>query len=367
MRVAVIVPGGVDPSGTVRVIPCLLWLLERLACHHDVHVYALWQSADQRHYSLAGAEVYAAGPRWGRARSILQLIRTHLRDPFDVLHAFWVPPAAVGSLMGKLLRRPVIVHLAGGELVAMPEIGYGGLCSAAGRWQARVALAGASVVTASSSRMLAAVADFGYTAERVVLGVDLRRWPPRPPRPREGKTATLVHVGSLNRVKDQETLVRAMRFVRDRGATFRLHMIGEDTLGGQIQRTVLDAGLQDAVTFHGFKPNEELRLLLERADLLVMSSRHEAAEMVTLEAAAVGVPAVGTATGRIGEWAPAEAVAVQVGDHEALGKAIHRLLTDEPSRLAIAHAAHRRALREDADATADRIMALYEHVTGKAA
>jgi glycosyltransferase involved in cell wall biosynthesis len=158
-----------------------------------------------------------------------------------------------------------------------------------------------------------------------------------------------------------------MRCLRDTGADFRLHIIGEDTLGGRTQRAVRDAGLDAIVTFHGFLPNGELRLLVEQADLLVMSSRHEAAEMVTLEAAAVGVPAVGTATGRIGEWAPAEAVAVRVGDHEALGRAVHRLLADEPSRLAIAHAAHRRALREDADATADRVLTLYECLTRRAA
>jgi len=31
VKVAVVVPGGLDPSGTVRVIPALLWFLERIA------------------------------------------------------------------------------------------------------------------------------------------------------------------------------------------------------------------------------------------------------------------------------------------------------------------------------------------------
>ena len=30
MKVAILTPGGVDRSGTERVIPCLLWLIERL-------------------------------------------------------------------------------------------------------------------------------------------------------------------------------------------------------------------------------------------------------------------------------------------------------------------------------------------------
>jgi glycosyltransferase involved in cell wall biosynthesis len=339
-----------------------LWLLERLSRHHEIRVYALWQAALPRRYRLSGTEVFAAGPRWGRVRSITALMGDHVRRPFDVLHAFWMPPAAVASLVGRIVHRPVVAHLAGGELVAMPEIAYGGLLRRSGRWQARVALNGAAVLTASTDTMLEEVAAFGYAAERLVLGVDLTQWPPRAPRARNGGPGNLVHVGSLNGVKDQATLVHAMAVLRDLGTPFHLHMVGEDTLEGVTQRAVLEAGLGELITFHGFMCNADVRRLVERSDLLVMSSRHEAAEMVTLEAGAVGVPAVGTATGRIGEWAPEAAVAVPIGDAEALGRAVGRLLADEPARLAIAQAAHQLALRDNADATARDVDALYRRV-----
>jgi hypothetical protein len=44
MRIALVVPGGVDRSGRERVIPILLWLIERLARRHTVHAFVL------RHY-----------------------------------------------------------------------------------------------------------------------------------------------------------------------------------------------------------------------------------------------------------------------------------------------------------------------------
>jgi hypothetical protein len=36
MRIALVVPGGVDRSGENRVIPVLLALISRLSVHHDV-------------------------------------------------------------------------------------------------------------------------------------------------------------------------------------------------------------------------------------------------------------------------------------------------------------------------------------------
>jgi hypothetical protein len=44
MKVAIVTPGGVDRSGSERVIPCLLWLIERLVrAGIEVHVFALRQ------------------------------------------------------------------------------------------------------------------------------------------------------------------------------------------------------------------------------------------------------------------------------------------------------------------------------------
>ena len=57
MKVAIIVPGGVDRSGTHRVIPVLLWLIERLAREHDLHVFALYQEPVASRYDLLGASL----------------------------------------------------------------------------------------------------------------------------------------------------------------------------------------------------------------------------------------------------------------------------------------------------------------------
>ena len=78
-----------------------------------------------------------------------------------------------------------------------------------------------------------------------------------------------------------------------------------------------------------------------------------------LEAAVVGVPTVGTAVGHILEWSPAAASCVPVGDWAALAKGISQMLQDEDLRLHVAREALRRAVREDADYTAESFQRLY--------
>ncbi len=366
MRVALIVPGGVDRSGTHRVIPALLWLIKRLARHHDIVVFALFQETEPPSYELLGATIHNIGRGRSRRRALAEILREHRREPFALLHAFWaLPTGALTAVAGWLLRRPVVVHLAGGELVALEDIGYGGLRTLRGRVQVHTALRGASRVTAPSGPMLSAAAQLGYRTVRLPLGIDREEWPLRPPRPRvAGRPARLLHVASLNRVKDQATLMRAAALLADEGVSFQLDVVGADTLEGEVQRLAAALRVSDRVDFHGFLPHDRLRPLMERADLLLMSSRHEAGPVVALEAAVAGVPTVGTSVGHIQEWAPEAAVAVPIGDDRALAREIAALLEDDAQRRRIAAAAQARALLEDADSTAQGVLRIYADLVG---
>src|SRR4051812_24475960 len=101
MRIGLVVSGGFDPSGRDRVTPSLLWLVERLARIHDVHVFVLHYYPEARDYPLLGATVHdlgrVAGPpgltRIRQRRRLLSAIRSHAR--FDILHAYQGVPAAV--------------------------------------------------------------------------------------------------------------------------------------------------------------------------------------------------------------------------------------------------------------------------------
>lgn len=362
MKLALVVPGGVDRSGEQRVIPALLALIERLARTYDVHVFALHQEPLAGRWQLAGAHVHNIGNRWTRLRAIAAIRDEHRRAPFDLVHAIFSGSCGlVAVAAAKLLRRPSLVHIAGGELVALHQIDYGGRRKWKGRLREACVLRAAAVITAASAPIIDALHALDIDAQRVPLGVDLGKWPPLAPRGHH-VPPRLIHVASLNRVKDQPTLLRALAILREAGVEFCMDIVGVDTLQGGLQRLAAQLGLEQQVRFLGFKTQRELRPLMESADLLVMSSLHEAGPLVALEAAVAGVPTVGTAVGHIAEWTPSAALAVPVADAAALAGAIRRMLDDEDLRLRVAAAAQRHAIHEDADHTALAFEALYRRL-----
>jgi glycosyltransferase involved in cell wall biosynthesis len=362
MRIALIVPGGVDRSGEYRVIPALLALIQRLALANDVQVFALHQETEVGEWDLLGARIHNIGAGHTRLRAIHAIRRHHRTARFDVVHAIWSGACGLTAVaVGKILGIPSLIHIAGGELVSMPDIGFGGMQTRRGRVREWLVLRGASCVTAASAPVVGALSELGLTAHRVPLGVDLKTWPPRQPaRRQDGRPARLIHVASLNRVKDQATLLRAAARLAESRLDFEMDIVGEDTLRGEIQAMADNLGLSRAIRFRGFLPQRQLRPLVEQADLLIHSSRHEAGPLVMLEAAVAGIPTVGTAVGHIAEWSPNAAVSVPVGDWAGLAGAIARLLADDRLRVDIAGEAMRRAVREDADYTAERFHALYK-------
>jgi len=364
MHIALVVPGGVDRSGEYRVIPALLALIERLSLRHEVQVFALNQETQPGSWELAGATIHNIGERRTLVRAIRMIRAYHRIRPFDLIHSIWSGPCSVAAVVvAQMAGIPSVVHIGGGELAAVPEIQYGGALSWRGRLREALILRAASAVTAASEPTIETLSGLGIKAQCIPLGVDLNAWPPREPvRRDQGATARLIHVASLNRVKDQTTLLRALEALERRGIDFEMTVIGEDTLGGQIQSMAGLLGLTAKIVFCGFLPQRRLLPLVESAHLMILSSRHETGPVAMLEAAAVGVPTVGTAVGHIAEWAPSAALSVPVGDWAGLAEAIRELLSDEEQRLRIALQAKRRALSKDADYTAREFQALYERL-----
>lgn len=346
-------------------IPALLWLIERLAARHETHVFALSQEPKPADWRLRGAFVHnlglAARSRWpGEAlfaagRRLADGLVAH--GPFDVVHAFWANnPGFLATRAARSLGLPSVVSLAGGELAALPDIGYGGRLHVRERIKTALALRRATRITAASASMLDAARSRGVDAALVPLGV-----PPESfaePLTRDASPRLLL-VGSLNRVKDVPTALRAFRRVLDTFPAARLDVVGEDVLAGEASREASALGLSPHVTFHGFQSQDALLPFYRRTDLLVHSSRHEAGPLVVIEAAACRVPTVGTAVGHIRELAPAAAWAVPVGDAAALAEGILTLLGDAPRRRSMGDAARAWAEAHDADATAASFERIY--------
>ncbi len=370
MKIGLIVPGGVDRSGRVLVIPVLLALIERLARNHKVVVVSLDPNAEPSEYKLLGARVVNLGPtkartHLSRAAVTLGKLMSALRDAgggFDLLHAFWVyPQGTVAVAASILLRIPVVVSIGGGELVWLPTIHYGGMMTLRSRITMSATLRMAGAASSPSMYVMRDATRIRPGIQWIPTGVDITIFRGSTKRPC-GPPWRLLQVAGLNKVKDQETLMRAVRQVATVCPDITLDCIGVDVLNGCVQALAHDLGIADIVRFHGVLAVDEIAPFYHQAHLFVQSSLHESMGAAVLEASAAGVPIVGTNVGIVAEMAPRAAVAVPVSDPGALANGILELLSDFPRRESLAFAAQNFARTYDADWSVAQFEAMYRRL-----
>ena len=98
-----------------------------------------------------------------------------------------------------------------------------------------------------------------------------------------------------------------------------------------LQAQARKLGIASVVHFHGDLPHDRLPDFYRSGHLFALSSLYESQSMVLLEAAACGLPAVGTSVGLLPELLPATYLA-ETGDADSLARAIIALLSDETRR-----------------------------------
>ena len=371
MRIGLVVSGGLDRSGRERVTPSLLWLVERLARRHEVHAFVLQYYPEPCSYPLFGATVHDIGRvdgppglRRGRQRRRLAAAIEGC-GRLDLLHSYQGMPAIVGAPIARRLGVPLVVTLDSGELTSIDDIGYGLQRRWIDRRAVAVALGAASRVTVSTPYMSGITPHGAGTPGVAVvpMGVDASSFPLVA---RDGGPPwRLLRVASLNAVKDYPTLLHALARLARGHLDVHLDIVGEDTLRGRVQELTRALRLETRVTFHGLQPTDRLAAFYARAHLHVVSSRHEAAAIVVLEAAASGLATVGTSVGYVADWHPDRAIAVPVQDSDALANAIADLLQDPSRRARLASAAREWTLLHDADWTAAQFERIYDEVARK--
>jgi glycosyltransferase involved in cell wall biosynthesis len=329
MNVGVVVPG-FSADAADWCIPALRHFARGLACHADVRVLALRYPYRADRYVLDGAEVMALGGAERRGIGVLSVWRrtlstlasAHRRRPFDVLHAFWATESGLlTAVAGRLLGVPTLVSLAGGELVALPDISYGDQRRAWERLKIGAALRLASAVSVGSAYLGRIAQRHVRSIRQLPLGVDVDLFQPAEHSIAEPR---LLHVGTLTPVKDQHTLLAAFAEVHRRRPSVTLDVVGDGPLRAELARAAHQLGLANAVRFMGDRDHGHLAPLYQAAHVFVLSSRHEAQCMVALEAASCGVTVVGTSVGVVPELAPR--AAVEVANAHALADALETSL-----------------------------------------
>ena len=371
MKIAVVVTGGLHPSGREQVVPSWLALFSELATTHEIHAFVLRHLQEARSYTLLGFHVHDLGRptaplglgRWAQERALAAAMAAHGR--FDVVHGIWGDPAGqLAVRMGKRFGRPSIATFDSGEFESIPEIDYGSQRTSRGRTAIKEALT-ASRVHVCSEFMAAKAKQRGVTPAVIPLTSVTAKGTSGSRLPVPGSRFRLLQVASLSRVKNQRMLIDALARIGS-SIDAQLDLVGEDTLGGELQRHAAATGVDARVQFHGFKAREELARFYSAADIYVQSSLHEAAGVSVLEAAAAGVPVLGTRVGYVADWAPDRAIAIDTATADRMADVIVALHRDLERGNAVAAKARAWALEHDASWVAARFERLYREIAGRA-
>jgi glycosyltransferase involved in cell wall biosynthesis len=169
------------------------------------------------------------------------------------------------------------------------------------------------------------------------IGVDLRTIRPRG---HSEEQRLILHVARLVEVKGTRHLLCAFARVARTCDRVRLEIIGDGPLRRPLHALAASLGVGDRVEFLGALPHAEVLASMRKAAMLVLpgirtaTGREEGLGMVLLEAAATGVPIIGSRVGGIPECMVdgKTGFLVPERDEEALARRMAELLEDPARR-----------------------------------
>lgn len=205
----------------------------------------------------------------------------------------------------------------------------------------------ATAVHCVSRDILEASLELGLDAEKariITPAVDGTLFRP-PEDERDAASFEILSVGALLWRKGFEDALVAMGLLRDRGVAFRYHLVGEGPDLQRLRFTVRDLGLEERVVLHGAKSPTEVRDLMQRCHVFLLSSVCEGIANVVLEAMACGMGVVSTRCGGMAEALEdgKEGLLVPARDPVAMAQAVEQLV-DGDLRGRLGMAGRRRAL-----------------------
>lgn len=108
-----------------------------------------------------------------------------------------------------------------------------------------------------------------------------------------GRARTVLAVGRLEPEKDHRTLLAAFARIAPARAGWRLEVLGDGPLRGELDALARDLGIADRVAFRGLVTDVDAPM--RAAAVLAVPSRYESFGLATAEALARGLPVIGFA------------------------------------------------------------------------
>ena len=170
----------------------------------------------------------------------------------------------------------------------------------------------------------------------------------------------VISVGRLIPRKGLELLIEAVRRAGETGAQVRLDIVGSGPEQDRLRAVAAEHGVGERIVFHGFVDQHELPPLYADADVFAFPTLEDPFGIVALEAAACGLPILGS----LYAGATTELVEEGVTGHRidprdvgALAGRLVQLAADRERTLEMGRAAHRETLSRTPAAAAEGYLA----------
>jgi glycosyltransferase involved in cell wall biosynthesis len=329
-RIAIWIHGGVGGGFFSQGQPAIQQIIDRLSVRYEISIYSMLppnSDFEPQGYRLHTVNRKIKGNliRW--TLLILKYLFHNFQEPHSILYSFWGYPAGViVTCLGKILQKPTIIHLQGGDSVSISALRYGVFYNPVRAALSRWAYTRCSLLIALTHYQVSFLRQHKIQRpiEVIPFGVDLKQFSFQEDRFKD-PTLKFLHVGNQTPVKDQETMLRAFSLVASKIPS-HLTIIGGDFYSDQLNRWCVQYGITDVVLFLGAVTHSSLPAFYHQADILLHTSVYEGEGLVFAEAAACGTLIAGTRVGLLADMGEECGIIVPPGDADLLATKIMTIL-----------------------------------------
>lgn len=269
---------------------------------------------------IEGLEAIKIGKKWNFAKKVMFSV-FGLVNGFDglnkfkdisLVHAHFAQDATLAMPIAKKLGVPLVVTCHGSDITVSTTYLLMSMKLSAYRYlfSKNYLINNASLFIAVSDFMRNVMIAKGYPAERVVrhyIGVDTSKFTPKIKEAPQEDSPFFLSIARHTDVKGVDILLKAFAKVLSKHPNVRLVQIGDGVLTDSLKKLASELGIDDKVSFLGSQTTENILPYLQSCTALILTSRksntgaEEAFGLVLVEAAACGVPSIGTRVGGISE------------------------------------------------------------------
>lgn len=274
---------------------------------------------------------------------------------FDLVHVESAYPlGAIAALTRSGAKKPFVVHIGGGDLIANVHAQYGYGRYARVRSLLRFTFRRASLVRAVSPHAAELALELDCPPEKIITlprNISASSFPPAGQTPNEwrarareriatrwklGEAPLIVSIGRLLPIKGFNYLIQALPQIQAAVGAVHVLLVGPERgdYGDHLRALAQALGVSDLITFVGSVPKDEAGDYLAAADVVAVPSVEEGGNKMVIEAAAVGTPFVATETAGTPEYTRGWdcGLIVPAQDEQALAAGLIKLLKAPPLR-----------------------------------